>query len=111
MRTLTAIESFQLLCKSTGQWGLYISFNDWNLDESEYIIEAEKAAPYLDFDQHEQIIMDGRGIILGDKAEIEKLFSLTVGDDGPTKSNPYTGPMRVYALTCDSTGALSNENT
>ena len=36
---------------------------------------------------------------------------MTVGDDGPTKDNSYTGMARVYAVTISNKGELLTENT
>ena len=56
--------------------------------------------------------MDGLGyLFFNTEAECCAAFEDIVGDDGPTKKNPYDGPMRVYALTCDPHGELMNENT
>ena len=114
---------FEELCRTSGKWGLYISFSD--LDTNDELISWEyglfKAAPYLktneDMDyEHicvcEQICSDGWGILLFDtEEEMEKYYNLTVGDDGPTDTNPYNGDYRVYALTCDPIGQLLTENT
>ena len=90
---------------------LYISFiippvSEWD----EWLGELRQAAPYL-FDgwvfKYPQILSDGNGyLVCESKEEMEKLYNLTVGDDGPTTTNPYDGPVRVYALTSD-----GNENT
>jgi hypothetical protein len=40
-----------------------------------------------------------------------KAFWSVVGDDGPTKTNPYNGPVRVFACTYDPDGITMNENT
>jgi hypothetical protein len=41
-----------------------------------------------------------------DVAELDRLYDMTVGDDGPTSSNPYDGDVRVSAVTSE-----GNENT
>lgn len=100
--------AFQLLCQATKKWGVFISF-DWE-DLPDY--QSLEAAPYLNSDDDLQLLMDGCGIILCDtKKEMEGIYCQTVGDDGPTKTNPYNGPVRVYALTCNPAGALLSENT
>ena len=96
---------------------LYISFS-WEKSWEELF----KAAPYLergfrDIQQHDdnnpaQCLMEGQAIIVCDTdEERDNLFSLTVGDDGPTQANPYAGPARVYALTISADGESLNENT
>lgn len=100
-------ELFRLYCKSTKQWGLLISF--WH--EGDDYKEILKAAPYLNFHDDGQVIIDGQGYFFGTQEEVNRRYNLTVGDDGPTATNPYDGPARVYALTCDDAGVLRNENT
>ena len=107
MIMLDQIRVLEMLCKSTGQWGMLVSFHD-TLDE------VIKAAPYLDGSDVTtiQILADGGGILLFDsEEEARDHFDRTVGDDGPTQHNSYKGPARVYALTCDQTGKCRNENT
>lgn len=80
-------------------------------DTDQNIDEILKAAPYLNIAMNCQIISDGIGFLqFNSTNEMEKYFQLTVGDDGPTKTNPYNGPARVYAITCNN-GQLENENT
>ena len=96
-------------CKVHNTYMLYISFirpitdNEWE--------ELFKAAPYLADGRFIQIQCDGYGWIeCKDEAEMEHLYNLTVGEDGPTKLNLYSGPTRVYAMTCGPEGTR-NENT
>lgn len=108
VQKLEMIAVLQLLCKSTKKWGVYISFST----EYNAFLDIVKAAPYLSLSDDAQIIGDGCGIILCDtEAEADAVFWSTVGDDGPTKTNKYDGPLKVYALTCNPRGALLNENT
>ncbi len=112
---LTAHDIFRELCKQRQQWGLYFSISfipgepgceDITWDE------VHKAAPYLSVrDTDIQVLADGCGYVFGTEAEVQQLYDLTVGDDGPTKLNPYNGPARVYALTCGPNGDFMNENT
>lgn len=96
------VDDFDLLVAASRGLGkpvLYVSF-DGDLPWE----EVGKAAPYLlDEDgsfRWPQILADGRGYIACDSVEeCARLFGLTVGDEGPTPSNPYDGPARVYAAT------------
>ncbi len=107
MEMLTTFEVFQVLCKSTKQWGLYISSSN---DES--WAEINKAAPYLDAINDASFFLEGCRVILCDsKEEALELFWQTVGDDGPTLENPYNGPARVYACVCGPDGKFTHENT
>lgn len=110
MQALSLTKAFSALCKATGKWGLFIQFHcgdgkdDWK--------EIYEAAPFLLNDECLQIVADESGFFLfDDETEMERHYDLVVGDDGPTKSNPYNGPMRIYALTCDPSGQTLNENT
>ncbi len=108
MQKLTIVEAMQLLAKSIGKSCMYVRFGDEDL-----LTEIDKAAPYMNLedDNDQQIIFDGRGIIIFESEEMmEHAFSLTVGDD-PAERNTYRGPARVYALTCNANGELLTENT
>jgi len=104
-------DAFALLCKSTGKWGLYLETCPPQWKEWDWFGEVEKAT-LLPRDEATILGMDGEAIILFDgEADCREAFNKIVGDDGPTEANPYMGPMRVFALTCDSEGNLRNENT
>ena len=107
MIMLDSNELFTAYCKAYNKFGLYISF-----DEEEKWDEIIKACPFLTKEEHYNIFLNGFGYVFFDtKEEMEKAYESTVGDDGPTKLNSYNGLARVYALTCDNTGQLLNENT
>jgi len=75
-------------------------------------ISSIRAAPYLSLKEHGQLITEGEGILIfEDNAEMEHYYKMTIGDDGPTESNPYDGIYRVYALCCDAEGKFIGENT
>jgi hypothetical protein len=109
--TIHLFDVLQAISKGLEKPVLYISFALPSISEwDEWIGELRQAAPYL-FDgcvfKYPQILSDGNGYLVCDsKEEMEELYNLTVGDDGPTATNPYDGPVRVYALTSD-----GNENT
>lgn len=110
MEHFDSITVLSALCKSTNKWGLFFSFQTYP-DYPDFE-ELKKAMPYFDQRQHLQMFAEGFGWFLFDtEDECEETFWLTVGDDGPTKTNPYSGPVRVYAITCASDGQLMNENT
>lgn len=80
-------------------------------DEGNGFGEVVKAAPYLSYERNAQLLCDEWGIIVcEDEAELDRLYRQTVCD-GPTETNPYSGPARVYALTCGADGQTQNENT
>ncbi len=78
----------------------------------EHVFETIKAAPYLNFQEHTQALMDGQAVIVCDTSEErDRLFDLTIGDDGPTETNPYSGPAKVFAMTISEDGEILTENT
>lgn len=88
-------------------WGLLLSAHS---DQS--YNEVRKAAPYLTEDQAMSLWNSGTAYLLfKDEDSCYKAYYATKGDDGPTGTNPYTGPGNVYALTCDPYGVLQTENT
>lgn len=103
---------FERLCAATKKWGLCIGFGYNNMHAPEAFEEICKAAPYLSIESDLQILMEGNAIFLCDtEEEMLDLFYQTVGDDGPTSKNSYSGEYKVYALTCSPTGQLLTENT
>jgi hypothetical protein len=111
---LSLYEGLQAMAKGLGKPVLFISFTTPDVfapDFDAYIQGLRKAAPYL-FDEdgtckYIQILSDGEGyLVCDDVAELDRLYDMTVGDDGPTSSNPYDGDVRVSAVTSE-----GNENT
>lgn len=122
MIVMDSHEMFQNYCKLSNYWGLTLclpNYTDANLDkfpEGDYFGEVFKAAPYLEEINKEssgmQAISDGLIFLFFDsEEEMKKYYYLTVGDDGPTETNHYNGPARIYALTCNPLGQFKNENT
>jgi hypothetical protein len=110
MEHFDAVTVLSPLCGAANKWGMYISFQTY--PKYPDFDELKKAIPYLDMRKHGQIFAEGCGWFLFDtEKECEEAFWSTVGDDGPTKTNPYNGPVRVYAVTCAPNGQLMNENT
>ena len=113
MQPMNEIDVLESICKNTNRWGLYINiFVPDEVPIGKSIDEILKAAFFLNPEDHGQIIADGHGWFFFDtQEEMEAAYWTCVGDDGPTEVNPYDGPVRVYALTCDTLGVLMNENT
>ena len=109
MKIFSTVELMQELCKINKKYGMYFSFDT---EEDFTLSELYQAAPYLQYENNEQAMCDGYGVMFFDSQEgCDEFYNMTVGDDGPTKSNKYDGDCRVYALTCDSNGVLLNSNT
>lgn len=106
MKPLSETAAFALLCKATGRWGLYISGGG---DDP---VEAVKAAPTLSWPEDGQCLLEHRAIFLfRTLRECDAAFEQIVGDEGPTRANPYRGAANWYALTCDTRGRLGRTNT
>jgi hypothetical protein len=96
------------LCAARGQWGMFIS------NGRDSAADIRHAAPYLTAEQAFELSAAGTGeayLFFDPEEECERAFWSTVGDDGPTKTNPYNGPARVFACTCGPDGVLRHENT
>jgi hypothetical protein len=102
MESLNVHDCFREICKAKNKWGLYLNFSDYNYEE------LILAIPFLNIDDY---IQDKNIFLFDTKEECKRHFDLVVGDDGPTKTNPYNGKIRVYALTCDNFGEFVTENT
>src|SRR3990167_11177150 len=99
MKKLHGSLILQELCRATKRFGMLISTPPDVIEYSHGGMVA--AAPYLSYIDDMQLISNGFGIILFDsKEEMQQTYQQTVGDDGPTSLNDYSGPTRVYALTC-----------
>ena len=106
MEALTVTETMQALAKALGKPCMLVSL------PQNTTVRGLDAAPYLNGDEHAQLLIDGEGVLVFEHVdEMWRYFDMTVGDDGPTKTNPYAGPNRVYALTCGADGGLLTENT
>ena len=108
-------------CRATSKWA--VLYSGWNLYEPEsgssetdwriHQDDLETATIFMDRSapNYFQVMSDGEGFSIFDtKEEMAAFYDLIVGDDGPTKLNPYNGPIKVYALSCGPNGLL-NENT
>lgn len=118
MLKMNRVEILQQLCKTTNSWGLYLLVNtEHNMPGAslaEKNAETVKAAPYLKI-VGEHLFSgynDESMWILCDSAEeCYTLFNQTVGDEGPTATNPYEGPGNVFAMIISNSGRIVAENT
>jgi hypothetical protein len=97
------------MCVSHNKWGIYMS-NSFDGEISP--LELKKAAPFLPEDELVNFWHQGFAVVLLDsEGEMRECYEQIVGDDGPTSSNSYSGPARIYAMTCDPAGRSLTENT
>lgn len=104
------------LCKVQGRWGLYLEPGDKleDLRDKEFDEAFKLAAPWVPDDcwVQTEVMLNGRAFVLFDtKAEATAAFECTVGDDGPTETNAYDGPYKVYALLASPEKGALDENT
>jgi len=104
MKAFNTVDLMREYAINANKWCMYLSHS------CNCYSELYKAAPYLK-DLDNLLMNDSIIFIFDSKEEMEVYYNQTVGDDGPTKSNQYSGPCRVYALTCSSDGVLLTENT
>ena len=106
MKPLNDIDMAALAAKQLQKPCMYINFTDSDWDE------LILAAPYLNIHDHAAYLLNESLLLVFDTVqEMEEAYWSTVGDDGPTDTNPYNGPVRVYALTISPEGIFLNENT
>lgn len=109
MKILDSTDTFALACLGAKKWGLYISFHPPSYPAEQWV----EAAPYLKKPGFRSVLLwGGEGFVMFDtEAEMDEYYNQTVGEEGPTPTNPYNGPAKVYALTCSPTGEILTENT
>jgi hypothetical protein len=126
MIKMTIVKVLCRFCKAVGKCGLYL-FLDSDMDGNSFSPEEyKKAVPFLNFDDITcdrkgqnildtddwQCLADEHMFVLCDSyEECTRLFESVVGDDGPTKTNRYDGPCRVFAMTINEKGEMERTNT
>lgn len=98
------------LCRQHQMWGMYASLCGSNETHHEEVL---RAAPWAsEGTALWNLTLEGCVFLFfSTEEEMRVVYLQTVGGDGPTETNPYNGPARVYALTCDPEGNTHNENT
>lgn len=105
MEVLTWSRAVDELAKALNKWVLYLSYSSGELPD------IEKAAPIgLSKTQLIDLYIGQLWIIFDNEKDALEAFGKIVGDDGPTKTNPYNGPGRVYSLLSGPNGGIT-ENT
>lgn len=114
MKCLDHLDALKTICKVSKKFGMYFGgfYDRHTAEKVDDWDEIVKAAPWLDLDVPGQCFADGSGFLLfSSKREAWKIFGQTVGDEGPTKTNPYNGRVSIYAILCGPDGELMTENT
>lgn len=110
MQVIEHGDVFPSLCKASGKFGLWLSYQDMG-DGPIRDDEVNKAVPFLSTEQVSDLILIGICILCDTEEEMRHLYDQVVGDDGPTEKNTYSGDHRVYAYTVDDNGQIRTENT
>ena len=109
MKLINWFDTYDLAAKALGKWCIVASCtaHDWLHPD------AVKAAPWLaSLDKGDLVHVDDRLFVAFDsEAECMAAFWSTVGEDGPTKTNPYDGYMRVSAIVISPVSGAVTENT
>ncbi len=107
MKNVTEHKMWELAFKALGKWGLLLSACSGA--EFEDVQAAAPWVPLLDLPQ----LYAGSHLFYTFETEEECVqhYLRVVGEDGPTASNPYNGPGRVYALMFNDQGQPVTENT
>lgn len=108
MLILSPKETASNLAKLTGFPVLFVYFGHIKEDGMTDILLA---APYLLMPDLFNLL-EGVALIQCDSLEeATTLFHQTVGDKGSTRSNPYNGPVAVYAAIFGADGQMLDENS
>lgn len=116
MKNLELYEIVGATAKGLGRPVLYLRYDDSQVpsDADPRLVQdhLHGAAPYLDSFQQDELQRGGfLFLACEDLTEARRLYGLTIGDDGPTATNSYKGPVRVYALLADRKGNILTDNT
>lgn len=105
MKIMTSPDLFEEYLKSTGTYGCLLSTSfDGDIEE------LQKAVPLLPYERVIDLFFNNIFVTFDTREEAKAFFDTVVGDDGPTKTNPYNGPASVYAWWGGPEGIIS-ENT
>lgn len=100
MFMFNTVDLMQKYARATKNFCMYISWSEEDL-------EVVEAAPYL---KNKPFIHSPAILVFHTEEEMNHYYDMTVGDDG-SDLNLYSGPARVYALTCSNKGELLMANT
>jgi hypothetical protein len=96
----------ECIARAEKVWTLHLSTSDGLV-----LSDPNSPVPFLRSDERLQLRLGGWLLLLLDTEDAARLlFDQVVGDDGPTQTNSYTGPHRVYAYLAGPDGGIT-ENT
>ncbi len=108
-KAVTHDRILEIVCKLSNRWALCLSPPSG--DSYEYSVnDVQRAAPFLSWDEAEEVLHKGSVFLFDLEADVWPLFEQIVCD-GPTETNSYDGPCRIYATIWSPKGGCVNENT
>ena len=109
MKSLDRFQVLEAAAKGLAKWCLYLSVQG-KAEEAE-VLKAAPCLLKLDPVDRMNFLLEGRGFLTFDsEEECYEAYGSTVGEDGPTKTNPYAGPVVVFATTYNPQGQGMSEN-
>jgi hypothetical protein len=105
MKIMNSFELFELYLKSAEKYGCLLSGGS-QVEPS----ELQRAVPLLPYENVLDLCFRNVFVMFDTREEAKAFFDTVVGEDGPTKTNPYNGPANVYACWGGPEGIIS-ENT
>jgi hypothetical protein len=89
---------FEKYIKATKSWGVMLSWGqDFKEEDFPEAEELNKACPKLDIMEVQRLYTEMLFIKFDKELEAREFFGTVVGEDGPTKTNPYNGPIKIYS--------------
>jgi len=116
MQILSHKDALQALCKATGKYGALISLDSADPKDRGVLNDQKTlqgAAPYLhpEDEAASDIFWENYGYLLFEsRSEAWDAFFDTVGENGPTHTNPYKGPAIVNMWICNPLGCIFRDN-
>lgn len=104
----TVLETIEAYMHYKPCWGVYLSNSNDDVTSG----EMHKAVPLLNQEQINHLWIEGNLFLeFENRDSAQEFFNSVIGDDGPTKTNPYNGPARVFAIWGGLEDGWLSENT
>lgn len=122
MRVLVGgVSVAELLARSSGKWVVYLGVPANPFDAGEFpkfANHVDSAVPFLAGNDktyresfYDFCLGDPAFCVFESEQEARVAYASVVGDEGPTKTNDYNGPVSVFAALISPTEGCVTENT